>query len=83
MVLLELVAFHEIAAGQLLPGLGVLGHHPDPVAGLGIDQVEADRVAIVLGAVEGDRTGDEGETQMAAPEGTLCHVSSGQPSRLH
>ena len=42
LVLLELVAFDEIAALQLLPGLGILRDHPDPVAGLRIDQVEPD-----------------------------------------
>jgi hypothetical protein len=41
-ILLELVALDEIAPLQLLPGFAIHRYHADAVAGLRIDQVEAD-----------------------------------------
>jgi len=42
LVLPELIAFDQVAAFQLFPGLGILRDHPDPVAGLWVDQIEPD-----------------------------------------
>ncbi len=74
MVLLELIAFRKIAALKLLPRLVVLRHHPDPVARLGIDHVEADRGTVVARVVKRDRTRNEREPQLPAPDGSLCHA---------
>ena len=73
-VLFELVAFHQLLPVEPVIGLSVLRHHPDTVAGLRIDQVEADAAAVVLGAVERHRAGDEREAKMAAPDRTLRHI---------
>ena len=72
----ELVAFDQIAALDLLLGLGVLRDHADAVAGLRIDQVEADRRPVVARVVEGDGAGDEREAQMAAPDRSQRHQAA-------
>src|SRR5690242_11359130 len=73
MVLLEFVAFHQVAARQFLLSLRVLRDHTDTVAGCGIDQVEADRSAIMLGVVERHGTGHERQTEVPTPDRPLCH----------
>ena len=83
LVLLELVAFDEIAALQLLPGLGILRDHPDPVAGLRIDHVEPDVRAVVPGVEERHGAGHEREAEMTTPDRSGCHYAalSGSPGR--
>ena len=72
----DLVAFDRVAPGHVLAGLGILRHHLDPVAGGWVDHVETDRLAVVAGAVERHRTGDEGQPEMPFPDWSLCHALS-------
>ena len=76
LVLPELVAFDEIAALQLLPGLGILRDHADAVAGVGIDEVEPDRGPVMAGVVERHGAGDEGEAQVTAPDRSRGHQAA-------
>ena len=76
LVLPELVAFDQIPALQLLPGFGILRDHADAVAGLGIDEIEADRGPVVTGVVERDRAGHEGEAEVTAPDRARGHQAA-------
>jgi hypothetical protein len=72
----ELVAFDQIAALELLSGLGILRDHADAVSRFGIDEVEADRGPVVAGVVEGHGAGNEGEPEVTAPDRTCGHQAA-------
>ena len=76
LVLPELVAFDEAAPLQLVTSLGILGDHADAVAGVGIDQVEPDRGAVMARVVERHRTRHEGQTEVTPPDGTHGHQAA-------
>jgi hypothetical protein len=72
-VLLELVALNQVLSLQRFTGLGILCDHPDAIASIRIDQVEADAAAVMLGAVKPHRAGDESKAKVTAPNRTLRH----------
>jgi hypothetical protein len=67
LVLRNLKALDQVAARNLFPSAGVHSLHPDAVAGLRIDQVEADGLGLGGGRIQGDRTGHQAQAQVAFP----------------
>jgi hypothetical protein len=63
----NLEALHEVAPRHFLAGSRVDRLHPDAVVGLGIDEIEADRLRLAHGGIERDRAGHEGQAQMSFP----------------
>ena len=65
----SLEAADEGFAFHLLAGVGVDGELADAVVGFGVAEVEADIVGGGGGGEKGDGAGDEGEAEMAVPDG--------------
>jgi hypothetical protein len=76
LILAELIAFDEAPALQLFTGFGILGDHPDTVAGIGIDQVEPDRGPIMPRIVKRHGARNECEAKVTPPDGTCGHQAA-------
>jgi hypothetical protein len=63
----DLVALDDVLAVDFLAGLGIHLDIADAVAGVLVELVEADLLALAGGGVEGDRARDERQTQVALP----------------
>ena len=63
----DLEALHQVAARDFLAGAGVDGLHLDAVVGLGIDQIEANRLRFSRRRIKSDRTSNQGQAQMPFP----------------
>jgi hypothetical protein len=74
LVLLQLVALDDILVGHLVAGVGVHLEILDAVAGLPVELVEADLLALRGRRIERHRAGDQGQTQKAFPVGARGHV---------
>ena len=81
-VLVEHVALDDILVWDLVAGVGVDLQVLDPMAGLPIELVEADLLALGGGRVEGNRTGDEGQTEETLPVGAGGHYAKLQFEQL-
>src|SRR5262249_54254414 len=75
-VLAEFVALDEIAALKLLPRLGILRDHADPVAGVRVDHVEPDAGPVMPRIPQRDGTGHEREAQMSPPDRARGHQAA-------
>jgi|SRR5689334_1840793 hypothetical protein len=61
------------SAAIFLAGAGVHRLHLDTVTGGRIDQIEPDGLGLAGGGVQGDRTGNKGQAQVALPRRTNSH----------
>jgi hypothetical protein len=76
LILVEHVALDDIVVRHLLAGVGVHLGVLDAMAGLPVELVERDLLALRGGRVQRDRTGDEGQTEEAFPVSARGHTQN-------
>jgi len=69
----DFVALDDLVRRDFLAGLLVHLAVADAVAGLAVDLVEADLLALGRGGIKGDRTRDQRQSQISLPVCTRCH----------
>jgi hypothetical protein len=73
LVLRDLKPLHQVGALDLLAGAGVDRHHVDAVVGLGNNPVEANGLRFRRRCPQRDRTGQQGQAQVAFPARSRSH----------
>jgi hypothetical protein len=69
----KVVALDDVLVGHLVAGVGIDLQVLDAMAGLPVELVERDLLALRRGRIERHGAGDEGQTQEAFPVGARGH----------